>query len=132
MPLELEIPSLRVSLRGIVDDDSYREQRLQQLEMLDEWRINSLKHIQEYHKTLEQSYNDKVIQHSFSVGDLVLYENQHNMNALLEEKEKFSPNWLGPYIVVKVYGSNTYKIANLEGMPLKEPINDMHLRRYFS
>lgn len=29
MPLELEIPSLRVSLKGIVDDDSYREQRLQ-------------------------------------------------------------------------------------------------------
>lgn len=25
IPLELEIPSLRVSLKGIVDDDSYRE-----------------------------------------------------------------------------------------------------------
>lgn len=75
MPLELEIPSLRVSLKGIVDDDSYREQRLQQLEMLDEQCINALEHIQVYHKTLQRSYNDKVIQRSFSVGDLVLYEN---------------------------------------------------------
>ncbi|GLJ11024.1 hypothetical protein SUGI_0140690 [Cryptomeria japonica] len=82
MPLELEIPSLRVSLRGIVDDDAYREQRLQQLEMLDEQRINALEHIQVYYKTLQRSYNDKVIQRSFSVGELVLYENQRNVNAL--------------------------------------------------
>lgn len=53
MPLELEISSLRVSLKGIVDDDSYREQRLQQLEMLDEQCINALEHIQAYHKNLQ-------------------------------------------------------------------------------
>ena len=52
MPLELEIPSLRVSLKDIIDDYSYREQRLQQLEMLDEQCINALEHFQAYHKTL--------------------------------------------------------------------------------
>lgn len=132
MPLELEIPSLRISLRGIVDDDSYREKRLQQLEILNERRINPLEHIQEYHKNLQWSYNDKVIQCSFSIGNLVLYKNQCNVNALPEEKGKFSPNWLGPYIFFKVYGSRAYKIADVEGTPLKEPINAIHLCRYYA
>lgn len=73
MPLKLEIPSLRISLKGIVDDDFYQEQRLQQLEMLDEQCINSLEHIQAYHKYLQRSYNDKFIQCFFSVGGLTLY-----------------------------------------------------------
>lgn len=31
MPLELEIPSLRISLKGVIDDDSYRTLHLNQL-----------------------------------------------------------------------------------------------------
>lgn len=100
--------------------------------MLDEQRINALEHIQAYHKTLQRNYNDKVIQRSFSVGDLVLYENQRNVNALPEEKGKFSPNWLGPYIDIEDYGSGAYKIADVDGTPLKDPINAMHLRRYYA
>lgn len=100
--------------------------------MLDEQRINALEHIQAYHKTLQQSYNDKVIQRSFSVADVVLYENQRNVNALLEEKGKFSPNWLGLYIVIEDYGSGAYKIAGVDGTSLKDPINAMHLRRYYA
>ena len=36
MPLELEIPSLCVSFHGIIDKDTFWEQHLQELEMLDE------------------------------------------------------------------------------------------------
>lgn len=54
------------------------------------------------------------------------------MNALPAEKGKFSPNWLGPYIVIKDYGLGAYKIADVDGTPLKEPINAMHLRRYYA
>lgn len=54
------------------------------------------------------------------------------MNAFPEEKGKFSPNWLGPYIVIEVYGSGAYKIEDVEGTPLKESINAMHLRRYYA
>lgn len=132
MPLELEIPSLIISLKGIVDGDFYREKCLQQLEMLDEWYINTLEHIQAYKKSLQRSYNDNVIQCSFSVGDLGLYENQRTVNALPKERGKFGPNWLGPYIIAEFYRSGAYKIEDLEGMPLKDPINAMHLRRYYA
>lgn len=38
LPIEVEIPSLRVSLQGLVTDEDYRISRLQELELLDEHR----------------------------------------------------------------------------------------------
>lgn len=54
------------------------------------------------------------------------------MNALLEEKGNFSPNWLGPYIIVEFYVSSAYEIVDVEGRHLKEPINTMNLHRYYT
>lgn len=36
LPIEIEIPSLRVSLQGIIDYENYRISRQHELEMLDE------------------------------------------------------------------------------------------------
>lgn len=93
MPLELEISTLRIALRGLIDDENYKEQRLHKLEMLDEQCINALEHLQAYCKRRQHIYNHNVIPHTFSKYDLVLSENQHNVNANPNEKEKFSPNW---------------------------------------
>ena len=46
LPIEIEIPSLRVSLQGIVDDENYRVSKLHELEMLDEQRWATLTHFQ--------------------------------------------------------------------------------------
>lgn len=66
------------------------------------------------------------------MGDLVLYENQRSMNALSAEKGKFILNSLGPYIITNIYRLGAYKIANMEATLLKEPINSMHLHRYYA
>lgn len=42
-------------------------------------------------KSLKKQYNHKVIEQIFLVGDLVLYENQKNVNALPSEKRKAYP-----------------------------------------
>ncbi|KAH9326823.1 hypothetical protein KI387_007001, partial [Taxus chinensis] len=46
LPLEVQIPSLRVSLREFVSDEDYHQNRLAQLELLDEWHLNALEHHQ--------------------------------------------------------------------------------------
>lgn len=48
MPLELEIPSLCISLKGLIDDDSNRTLHLNQLELLDEHHLKALQHLQSY------------------------------------------------------------------------------------
>lgn len=48
LPIEIKIPSLRVSLQNVVDDENYRVSRLHELEMLDERRQATLTHLQAY------------------------------------------------------------------------------------
>ena len=47
-PLEVEIPSLRVSLHGLITDEDYHAMRLQELELLDEKRKASFDHMRVY------------------------------------------------------------------------------------
>lgn len=82
MSLELDIPSLGISIKDIIDDESYQEKGLKQLEIIDKQCMHTLEHIQAYQKTLQQRYSNKVIKCIFSIGDLVLYENWCNVNAL--------------------------------------------------
>lgn len=48
LPLEVEIPSLRVSLQHLIDGEMHRVSQLHQLEMLDEKRQTTLTHLQAY------------------------------------------------------------------------------------
>lgn len=78
LPLEVEIPSLRVSLKGLIPDEEYRVNRLQELELLDERCQHAYTHLKAYQQRMCRSYNHKVIPRNFKVGDLVLKENPRN------------------------------------------------------
>eukprot|EP01018_Ginkgo_biloba_P036823 Gb_32314 [translate_table: standard] len=80
LPVEIELPSLRVSLRDLIDDEECRVARLQDLELLDERRLNALNHLRAYQNRLRRRYNQKIKAREFEVGDLVLKENQKNTN----------------------------------------------------
>ena len=60
LPLEVEIPSLRVSLKGLVTDEDYRAMRLQELELLDEKCQASFDHMRVYQKHMSEAFNKKV------------------------------------------------------------------------
>lgn len=131
LPIEIEIPSLRVSLQGLVTDEDYRISRLQELELLDERRHVVFDHLRVYQKRISKGYNKKVRQQEFQVGDLVLRKNPKNQQ-LQDNKGKFEPNWMGPYIVTAVFGSGAYQLSNSEGEQLHELINTIHLKKFFT
>eukprot|EP01018_Ginkgo_biloba_P027629 Gb_18271 [translate_table: standard] len=130
LPVEIELPSLRVFLRDLIDDEDCRVALLQELELLDERRLNALNHLRAYQNWLRRRYNQKIKAREFEVGDLVLKENKKNTNKDREKKGKFEPNWLGPYVVIAKYGSGAYKLVTQDGRELVEPMNIMHLK-YF-
>ena len=78
LPLEVEIPSLRVSLKGLVTNEDYCAMKLQELELLDEKRQASFDHMRVYQKCMSKAFNKKVHPREFQVGDLVLHENPKN------------------------------------------------------
>ena len=48
IPLEIEIPSLRIVLKDIMKEPQVWEARMSQLEALDEKKINALEHLRAY------------------------------------------------------------------------------------
>ena len=129
--VEVEIPSLWVPLRGLIIDDENRISKLQELELLDErWQV-AFNHLQAYQKRMSKSYNKKVHPWDFQLGDLILRENFKNQQQWIQ-KGKFELNWLGPYIIIEVFGSSAYQLSIAEGEKLKEPINALHLKRFYS
>ena len=120
LPLEVEIPSLRVSLKGLVIDEDYRAMRLQELELLDEKCQASFDHMRVYQKCMSKAFNKKVHPREFQVGDLVLRVNHKNQQNR-DQKGKFEPNWLGPYIIIAAFGSGAYLLSTVEGEQLRNP-----------
>eukprot|EP01018_Ginkgo_biloba_P005987 Gb_40583 [translate_table: standard] len=54
LAVEIELPSLRISLRDLIDDEEYRVACLQELELLDERRLNALNHLKAYQNRLHK------------------------------------------------------------------------------
>lgn len=83
LPLEIEIPSLCLSLLNILPDEEYRVARLQELKLLDERCLKALNHLWVYQYYLWLSYNKKVRTWEFDIGDL----------CPSEKLEKYSRPW---------------------------------------
>ena len=104
IPLEIEIPSLRIALKNIMKELQVWEARMNQLEALDEKRVHALEHLKAYQQRISRAYGKKVTPKAFEVEDMVLQENISNITARDELKGKFEPNWVGPYIILEAQG----------------------------
>lgn len=91
---------------------------------------STLNHLQGYQNRITRRNNNRVRPKKIYVGDLVLKENQRNL-AKRDKPGKSEPNWLAPFIIRRVIGNNTYYLATMEGDPLPNPMNSMHLKRYY-
>ncbi|KAH9312182.1 hypothetical protein KI387_027217, partial [Taxus chinensis] len=59
------ISSLRISLQDMLTDDDFRQDRLAQLELLDERRLHALDHLQVYQKCIKHAYDKRVHERTF-------------------------------------------------------------------
>lgn len=56
--IKVKLPSLRVSLKHIFNNEEYKLPRLHELEFLDERNISALNHLQSYQNILNCSYKN--------------------------------------------------------------------------
>lgn len=75
LPLEIEIPSLRVTLQDYRTNEVAHQIRLDQLLLLDKRRIHTLEHMKTYQNCIKKAFDKKAKIHEFDIGDLVLKEN---------------------------------------------------------
>ncbi|CAM8892844.1 unnamed protein product [Rhodiola kirilowii] len=101
LPLELQIPSMRIAIQEGLSNDENDLLRLAELEALDEKRLQAQQSLQCYQARLSRAFNKKVRPCSFQKGDLVLAIRRpiitsHKMGS------KFKEKWDGPYVGKKL------------------------------
>ncbi|XP_058068754.1 uncharacterized protein LOC131218088 [Magnolia sinica] len=120
LPVEIEIPSLRILLESGVEEVKWQQARYDQLHLADEKRMQALSHSQCYQRRIARAYNKRVQKRSFKVIDMV-------MKRILP---KFKPSWEGPLIIREVLQGGALRLTNLKGEDLPEPINTDNVKIY--
>uniref|UniRef100_A0A2N9IPD2 Reverse transcriptase domain-containing protein n=1 Tax=Fagus sylvatica TaxID=28930 RepID=A0A2N9IPD2_FAGSY len=72
LPVEVEIPSLRILSQTQLEEAEWAQARYEQLNFIDEKRLAALCHGQLYQRRIERAYNKKARPRTFQPGDLVL------------------------------------------------------------
>ena len=128
LPLEKQIPSLRIALQEELTSDENAQLRLAELEALDEKRLEAQQHLECYQARLSRAFNKRVQPRIFQKGDMVL-ACRRPIN-LSQKKKKFETKWEGPFIIHEVYTSGAYNLISEEGLRTG-PINGKFLKRYY-
>ncbi|KAK3011678.1 hypothetical protein RJ639_010858 [Escallonia herrerae] len=111
LPLEQQIPSLRIAIQeGLTSEDNARL-HLEELEALDEKRLEAQQRLECYQARLSRAFNKRVRPRSFTVGDLVLAVRRPIITTH-RTGNKFTSKWDGPYVVKKVYTNGAYRIVD--------------------
>ena len=72
LPIEVQIPSLRIMKDAGLSEDDWIQTRLDQLNLIDVKRLTAVCHGQTYQKWMIKAFNKKVRRQVYQVGDLVI------------------------------------------------------------
>jgi transposase InsO family protein len=123
LPPEITMGSLRVQA---FDEDQQEQQRLQDVDLVDERRRRAAIRNARYNQALRRYHQRFVHSRELRVGDLVL---RRILNR--EGLHKLSPSWEGPFKVVKECRPGSVRLATEDGMELPNPWNIEHLRKFY-
>jgi hypothetical protein len=108
-------------------DESMQEQlRREDVDLIDERRWQAAIRNARYNQALRRYHQRFVHSRELKVGDLVL---RRVLNR--EGLHKLSHSWEGPFKVMEICQSGCVCLATTEGVPLPNPWNIEHLRKFY-
>ncbi len=131
LPTEIMIPSLRVEKQGELSNHEYKLLMSEESDEICKTRLKALDHLQAHQSRVQNAYNKKLKEKSFSVGDLVL-KLTLPINKKSRLYKKWSSNWEGSFQVSRVLKGNFYYLRTLGGSESSKPINEKYLKHYYS
>ncbi|CAN6454669.1 unnamed protein product [Victoria cruziana] len=108
--------------------NKYKRNRLAQLDLLDEKRLQAAEHAKAYRQMVARHYAKSVITRKFKVNDLVL----RFLPPIRRAKGKWAPNWEGPYVIREVLPHDSYKLVDAHGAEIPDPVNALHLKKFYA
>ena len=130
LPLEIQLPSLRVAVLQMDPDENARV-RLAELESMDEKRLAVQQRLEIYQAQVAGAFNKRVKFRSLQKGDLVLTIRRP---IVINRKSpgKFEPKWEGPYVITKVFPKGAYELSSENGVVLYPCVNGKFVKKYFT
>lgn len=111
LPIELELPSLRIAINERLGDVELLEARINILEKLDETWSQAYLNTVAIQKWRKSYYDSKLKDKKISPTDLVLlYDSRFQ-----KFPGKFWLHWLGPYKVKIIYENGSFDLEDFEG-----------------
>ncbi|XP_057954124.1 uncharacterized protein LOC131148417 [Malania oleifera] len=129
IPIEVEIPSLRVLKEAELTEAEWVQSRYDQLNLIEEKRLTAIVHGQLYQRRMMRAFNKKVRIRRFQEGDLVLKKILPIHN---DPRGKWTPNYEGPYVVKKAFSGGALLLSDMDGADLAHPTNSDTIKKYFS
>jgi hypothetical protein len=103
---------------------------MNELEDLHMIRLRALENIEKNKMRVAKYYNKKVKVKQFSEGDLV-WKALLPIGTKYSTFGKWSPNWEGPFRVVRCAPGNAYILKTLLGEEFTAAINGRYLKKYY-
>ena len=128
LPIEFEIPSLRVAIDHQLGETESLQARLIELEALNEHRRNAYLNNYAIQVRWKSYYDSKLKEKTFTVGDLVLLYD----SRFFKFPSKLQTHWLGPYEVIDVNPNGSIQLKDFKGTILPTRINGYRLKVYYT
>ncbi|KAG8500944.1 hypothetical protein CXB51_002957 [Gossypium anomalum] len=128
LPIEVEIPSLRILTEIRLDEAEWVQSRYDQLNFIEEKRLRAIRHGKMYQKRMMRAYDKKVRLREFHEGDLVL---KKILPIQKDFRGKWMPNWEGLYVVKKAFSGGALILTEMDGKSLPSPVNSDSVKKYF-
>ncbi|KAJ4810030.1 hypothetical protein LUZ62_022596 [Rhynchospora pubera] len=130
LPLEIEIPSLRVAMHAKMPLSEHAQLRLDELDAMDETRLAAQQNLELYRAQMARAYDKLARPRTFREGELVLVLRRPILGR--HHGPKFAPNWEGPYVIQQVFEGGAYFLVDQEGNGVMPPINGRYLKKYYA
>jgi hypothetical protein len=130
LPWEMQSDSRRVVLQKDLSSKDYSDLMMDELEDLHMIRLSALENIEKNKMRVAKYYNKKVKVKQFAEGDLV-WKALLPIGTKYSTFGKWSPNWEGPFQVVRCTPGNAYILKTLLGEEFTAAINGRYLKKYY-
>ena len=129
LPIEVEIPSLRVLREVKLEEAEWVQAQYEQLNLIEEKMMKVICHGQLYEKRMMRAHDKKIQPRQFQEGELVLKRISQNRQ---DPHGKWSPNWKGPYVVKKAFSEGALILSKMDGKEFSSPINADIVKKYYA
>ena len=110
LPIEVEIPSYKLSLKSGLEPEERWEQRLLDLHKLEATREEAMNHYINQAEKRREKFNELLKDKDLKEGELVL---RYDSRLDHRKDKKFLHRWEGPFVIYHKYKNGSYQLQDL-------------------